>query len=68
MTDKKTVRSPPTGVEKNMNDSCNCSGYRGFLTSEEKIDMLKEYKKNLDLESKGVSERIKELEKKHAEN
>ena len=50
-----------------MNDSCNCSGdcssYRAFLTAEEKVEMLKEYQKNLDLESKGVSERIKELEK-----
>ena len=35
---------------------------RGFLTKEEKIEMLKEYKKTLDNEAKGVSERIAELE------
>lgn len=41
----------------------SCSGsYRGFLTKEEKIEMLKEYKKNLDSEAKGVAERISELE------
>lgn len=36
---------------------------RGFLTKEEKVEMLKEYKENLEKEAKGVSERIKELEK-----
>lgn len=42
-----------------------CSGFSGrsFLTKGEKIDMLKEYKEALDKESKGVSERIKELER-----
>lgn len=41
-----------------------CGGYemRGFLTKEEKIEMLKEYKDSLEKESKGVAERIKELE------
>ncbi len=38
-------------------------GMRGFLTKEEKIEMLKEYKENLEKEAEGVSERIKELEK-----
>jgi hypothetical protein len=38
-------------------------GMRRFLTKEEKIEMLKEYKKSLEEETKGVSERIKELEK-----
>ena len=37
---------------------------RGFLTSEEKVSMLKEYKDNLEKEVQGVVERIKELENK----
>lgn len=41
---------------------CGC-GPRGFLTKEEKIKMLQEYKEMLEKEAKGVSERIKELEK-----
>ena len=36
---------------------------RGFFTKEERIEMLKEYKESLENETKGVSERIKELEK-----
>ena len=45
---------------------CNCVGTdnRSFFTKEEKIEMLKEYKDALEKETKGVSERIKELEKK----
>lgn len=39
------------------------SGNRSFLTREEKLEMLKEYKETLEKEAKGVSERIKELEK-----
>ncbi|NUM43023.1 MAG: DUF5320 domain-containing protein [Leptospiraceae bacterium] len=42
-------------------NSCGCG--RGFLTKEEKISMLKEYKESLELEAKGVAEKIKELEK-----
>ena len=41
----------------------NCNG-RNFLTKEEKIEMLNEYKDYLDKESKGVTERIKDLEKR----
>ena len=41
---------------------CNC-GTRSFLTKEEKLEILKEYKESLENEGKGVSERIKELEK-----
>jgi len=41
---------------------CNCSP-RGFFTKEEQLDMLKEYKENLEHEAKGVADRIKELEK-----
>ncbi|MEK6925028.1 MAG: hypothetical protein AABW71_02200 [Nanoarchaeota archaeon] len=40
--------------------SCESSS-RGFLTKKEKIEMLEEYKKNLELETKGVSEKIKDL-------
>jgi len=36
---------------------------RSFLTREERIELLKEYKESLEKEAKGVSERIKELEK-----
>lgn len=36
---------------------------RSFLTKEEKIEMLKEYKEALDLEAKGVGEKIAQLEK-----
>ncbi len=35
---------------------------RNFLTKEEKIEILKEYQKDLERESQGVSEKIKELE------
>jgi hypothetical protein len=41
-----------------------CGGYgRSYFTSEEKVEMLKEYRESLESELKGVSERIKELEK-----
>lgn len=55
----------------NGNDDCRCSRTgtnRGFLTKSEKVEMLKEYKEQLDLESKGVAERINELQKAEAEN
>ena len=45
----------------------NCYGNdegRRFLTKEEKIKKLKDYKDALDNESKAVSERIAELGKK----
>jgi hypothetical protein len=49
---------------------CNgneCGGMRGgmrsFLTKEEKIEILKNYKEELEKEAKGVAERIKQLEK-----
>ena len=35
---------------------------RNFLTKEEKVEILKEYQKDLERESQGVSEKIKELE------
>ncbi|MBI5224345.1 hypothetical protein HY989_00580 [Candidatus Micrarchaeota archaeon] len=42
---------------------CNGMYGRSYMTKEEKMESLKEYKKNLELEAKGVAERIKELEK-----
>ena len=45
---------------------CECGsgrGMRGFLTKEEKIELLNEYKDNLEKEAKGVEERINELKK-----
>ena len=41
----------------------NCCGPRHFLTKEEKVEMLKEYKSDLEKEAKGVGERIVELKK-----
>ncbi|MBI2084304.1 MAG: DUF5320 domain-containing protein [Candidatus Aenigmarchaeota archaeon] len=38
-----------------------CSIPRSFLTKEEKVEMLEEYKDYLEKEAKGVAERIKEL-------
>lgn len=38
-------------------------GMRSFLTKEEKLEILKEYKEGLQKEVKGIDERIKELEK-----
>jgi hypothetical protein len=50
--------------------SCGCGSGRGtdvgrvrsFLTREEKVSMLKEYKNDLEKEVQGVTERIKALE------
>lgn len=39
------------------------SNFRSFLTKEEKIEMLKEYKESLEKEIEGISERIKEIGK-----
>jgi hypothetical protein len=38
---------------------------RSFLTREEKVEILKDYKNELEREAQGVSERIKELEVKN---
>ena len=38
-----------------------CYGGRRFLTKEERIEWLQEYKSSLESELKGVSERIAEL-------
>ena len=39
------------------------NGMRSFLTKEEKLQTLREYKENLEKEAKGVAERIREIEK-----
>ncbi len=36
---------------------------RSFLTKKERIALLKEYKEEVDKESQGIAEQIKELEK-----
>jgi hypothetical protein len=40
---------------------CMCYGGRRFLTKEERIEWLEDYKSNLENELKGVTERIAEL-------
>ena len=35
---------------------------RNFLTKEERVELLKEYKADLEKETQGIVERIKELE------
>ena len=42
---------------------CGVKNFRNFLTNEEKTEMLKEYKQELEKEVAGISERIKELER-----
>jgi len=43
---------------------CECNNnFRGFLTHEEKITILREYKESLEKEARGVEERIRELQK-----
>ena len=52
-----------------VNKMCGCgmcgdaAGFRNFLTREEKIEVLKEYKGSLEKEVKGIGERIKDLQK-----
>ncbi len=41
----------------------SCSGNRNFLTKEERVEMLKEYQESLELELKGVKEKIEDLKK-----
>ena len=50
------------GCGCNVNSGHNNQRARGFLTQEEKVEILKEYQKDLERESQGVSERIKELD------
>ena len=45
-----------------MNGNC-CSMNRSFPTKEERLEMLKEYKEDLEKEIQGVSEKIKEMQK-----
>ncbi len=46
--------------------SCECNqgyGFRNFLTKEEKIEILEEYKAKLEKEAKGVAEAINQMKK-----
>ncbi len=43
--------------------SITSSKARSFLTKEERVSLLKEYKEDLEKEAQGVAERIKDLEK-----
>lgn len=47
------------------NNMCgeNMHGMRHFLTKEEKMEILKEYKQNLETEAKAVGEKISEIER-----
>jgi hypothetical protein len=47
-------------------EMCGCGAYEGvrnFLTKQEKIEILKEYKDSLEKEAKGIEEKIAELQK-----
>ena len=44
-----------------MNCGSGCGTTRSFLTKEERLELLQEYKGELEREVQGVSERIKEL-------
>ncbi|KYC51768.1 MAG: hypothetical protein AMQ22_01162 [Candidatus Methanofastidiosum methylothiophilum] len=50
---------------ESMNCSCggSCHSGRRFLTKEERIEMLEDYKNWLEKEKQGVEERIEELKK-----
>lgn len=41
----------------------NCCSARSYLTKQEKLEMLEEYRDSLKKETQGVDEAIKELEK-----
>jgi hypothetical protein len=65
------VYTIPIGGERKMRYGYGCGGGggwsyggRGFLTKDEKLAMLKEYKEDLEKEVEGVEERIKELSAK----
>ena len=51
---------------KELNGCCGYGHGRRYLTREEKIKHLEEYKEYLQQEAAGVSERIKELKKDDA--
>jgi hypothetical protein len=65
---KVIYRISDTKEVKGMRYGCGGGGWgygaRSFLTKEEKLVMLKEYKEDLEKEVKGVEERIKELSAK----
>ncbi|MFH1664161.1 MAG: hypothetical protein ABH986_05125 [archaeon] len=42
---------------------CNCCSSRSFVSKDEKIEILKEYKDSLEKEAKGVEEEIQRVKK-----
>jgi len=40
-----------------------CGQTRNFLTRDEKVEMLQEYKESLEKEAQGVSEKIEQITK-----
>ena len=57
------------GIHGGDNMGYGCCGVgvdrmRSFLTRDEKISLLKEYKENLQKEIQGLTEKIKDLEEK----
>ena len=49
------------GIYEHKNMMCNCG--RHFLTKEEKIEILQQYKKMLEKEIEGINETTEELKK-----
>jgi len=52
------------GMQGCRTESFQCATPRNFLTKEERIEMLQEYKDELDKEAQGVAEKISTLKKK----
>ncbi|MEK6858744.1 MAG: hypothetical protein AABX53_02420 [Nanoarchaeota archaeon] len=70
MSDTLYTRKMKGGVcvmEMSCSSGGCCSSGRGFLTRAEKVELLQDYKKQLDGESLGVAERIKELQRSSEE-
>ena len=40
----------------------SCGSFRTFLTREEKIELLNEYRESLEKEVQGIKEKVKDLE------
>ncbi|VFJ13381.1 hypothetical protein [Candidatus Nitrosocosmicus franklandus] len=47
------------GCNTGINGTIGIQRSRGFLTREEKVELLKEYKNDLEKEARGVSEKIR---------
>ncbi len=60
---EKRVKGGICAMDMSCSSGGCCSSGRGFLTRAEKVELLQDYKKQLDRESLGVAERIKELQR-----